>query len=140
MKKLLTGFLLTLSLANPTFVGAHPTQTTKDSWNPITIYNNTGKHIAYAMMGSYGGAVYGIEKDMTDVYHSGIGDQYATFQVAICKNNTSRDPHGCNDLEPLKPCSNGYYNANLIKSIVVNSLTSCIITCLDGGLTSCKQS
>jgi len=90
-------------------------------------------------MGVYGGATYAIKKGMSDVYHSGTGDQYATFDVGICKSITG-DGEGCAEFDAIRPCSNGHYNADLIKSIVVNSLTSCTITCLDGGTTSCKQS
>lgn len=108
------------------------------SWNRIEIYNNTGQAIAYVMMGVYGGAQYGIAAGGTDTYHSGIGDQYATFNVAAC-GKVDRD--AClNVTSQLKSCTDGHYNADLIRRIDVNSLSSCAVICNDGSTTSCKQS
>ena len=141
MKKIMIGFLCTFCFVCLAFAGSKEEYNTlqgKGHWNPITIYNNTGTDIAYVMSGIYGGVAYGIQTGMTDVYHSGTGDEFASFEVGVCKSMpTNGGP--CMEHQTVSPCVDGHYNADLIGSIQVNSLTSCSITCLDGGSTSCKQ-
>jgi hypothetical protein len=112
-------------------------------YNSITIYNNSGKDIAYVMMGVFGGAIYGIPSGEVDIYHSGDGDTFATFQVGIC-HGIHHDLFGwnCDSFELISNCSSQHYNAELIKSIYIKSANpnSCSITCSDGGTNSCKQS
>lgn len=111
--------------------------------NPITIYNNSGKDIAYIMMGTYGGAIYGIPSGKSDIYHSGDGDTYVAFQVGLCHGiHSSFFGWNCDSSELINNCSSQHYNAELIKAIYINSANpnACSVTCLDGGTESCKQS
>lgn len=132
--------LLALAVSIPVYAGFKSENPKKTgNWNAVTIFNNTGVDIAYTMMGSYGGAVYGIKSGLADVYHSGVGDEYAYFMVGVCNHMTNNGGR-CDQAGPQQVCPNAHYNADLIKAIYINSLTSCTVTCLDGGDTSCKQS
>lgn len=143
MKKTILSLLLLSVLTQSAYAGSKTDftkpQEAKGNYNPVVIYNRTGTDVAYVMNGSYGGAVYGIRKGASDVYHSGYGDTYATFDVGICDQ---MDINGgpCHQSRNIMNCSGGHYNADYIKSITINALNSCTITCLDGGSTSCKQS
>lgn len=113
--------------------------------NPITLYNNTNTPIRYSMVTFSWGAVYAIKRHSSDVYHSKYADEYMTIDVGECKNVAWDLWAGeiCTDEnpQPMQNCvDNVHYNGNLIKTITINSVNSCTVTCLDGGSTSCKQS
>jgi hypothetical protein len=110
--------------------------------NPITIYNHTKHHIVYEMstFGMFNGT-YTITRGGSDVYRSKEYDEYATFKVGYCKKVDWFFGYCEDDPSPLENCVNGeHYNADHIKTIHINSSTSCTVTCLDGSTTSCKQS
>lgn len=145
MKNIITTCLLVLFTSASIEALAAPKQSDSDVnrayWNPITIKNNTPYDIAYTMHSrSYLADMrYGIKKGATDTYHSGNGDKNATMIVAVCSWMT-RNGGGCSKVEPLtiSNCTGGvHYNAEQIKSIQINSLKSCEVTCLDGTKTSC---
>ena len=132
--------VLALSITLPVYAGFKSDTPKKvGNWNAITIFNNTDTDIAYTVMGAYGGAVYGIKSGLADIYHSGVGDEYAYFMVGTCQHMTNNGGR-CDQAGPQQVCPNSHYNADLIKAIYINSLTSCTVTCLDGSDTSCKQS
>jgi len=113
--------------------------------NPITLYNNTSTHVRYSMKTFSFSADYAIKRHSQDVYHTKYADEYLTIEVGECKNVEWKMFTGeiCRDEnpQPLQNCvANSHYNGNLIKTITINSLHSCTVTCLDGGTTSCKQS
>lgn len=138
MKKLILLFALLISA--PTFAGVktlNQTPGAQGTWNQITIFNQSNSDIAYVMNGKAGGAVYGIPKGEADIYHSGNGDERATFQTSTCQHmESSIFGYACNSYGSLNPCAAGHYNADQIKSIVISSPSSCTITCRDGN--NCK--
>lgn len=140
MKKIvLTITVLLISASLPLYAGVK-TAMPKGNWNPISIYNHTKADVAYEMDGSYGGAIYGIKAKNVDIYHSGTGDEYATFDVGAC-NELPNNGGACTKPDNVVSCTGTtHYNADLIKQIDIYSVTSCKITCLDGGDASCKQS
>lgn len=113
--------------------------------NPISVYNNTNTHIRYSMVTFSWDTDYVIKRHSSDVYHTKYADEYVTIAVGECKkvewNMFAGEICMDEDRQPLQNCvDNVHYNGNLIKTIAINSLNSCIVTCLDGGSTSCKQS
>jgi hypothetical protein len=147
MKNLIAAFFLVL-LANASVCASAAPELingniNKASWNPITIKNNTPYDLAFRVVSRsfYGDAMYGIKKGSTDIYHSGRGDTTATLLVGVCSWMV-KDGGLCTRVEPLTVanCFGGvHYNAEKIKSIQVNSLKSCVVTCLDGSKTSCVE-
>jgi|SRR5688572_25187785 len=139
MKKIIiTLFVITSFFSLPVFAGVKAERSNVNAkWNAITLYNNTNTDIAYLISGSYGGAVYGIKRGGNDIYHSGMGDEFASIKIGVCNGGVNRDQ--CPSFGPLAVCVDGHYNADYIKSIQINSLSSCTVTCLDGSPTSCKQ-
>jgi len=138
MKKILLSLSLCLIASTSALAGYQNSQDkTLGNWNRITIYNHTNQTIAYVMSGIFGGATYAIGANGTDIYHSGLGDEYAEVKVGGC---TQANKGSCTEPVNVAICSgDGHYNANRIKEVHINSLTSCAITCLDGGVTSCKM-
>jgi hypothetical protein len=112
----------------------------KAAFNPVTIYNDTDWDVVYVMRGMYGGAVYSLQRRGMAVYYSGVGDEYATFEVGVCHEMTQGEcalghyelPHNCVERR--------HFNADLMKSIELVSLTTCAVLCWDGGSESCRQS
>lgn len=113
------------------------------SSNKIMIYNDTDSDIAYVMMGTMSGAVYGLKRGANGIYVTGSNrfggtDAYTEIDVGVC---TQLNENGtCDAPGKLPACIAGHYNAELIKEVRVTSLTSCAVTCTDGSTTSCKQS
>lgn len=141
MKNNITVFILMLLISLPVYADSpsalRKSNESKASGNPIMIYNHTNTDIAYVMLGACGGFIYAIERGGMDLYHASTGDNYATFEVGICKNKIGSF---CYLYESLQNCVNNvHYNADHIKTIDVNSLTSCTVTCMDGSSTSCQQ-
>lgn len=138
MKKILLGLTLSLLASTSALAGFQSKQDAAlGNWNRITIYNHTNQHIAYVMSGMYGGATYYISPQGADTYHSGYGDEYAEVKVGLC-NQSQGD--SCTAPVNLNICSgSGHYNADHIKEVHINSLSSCSIICLDGSATSCRQ-
>lgn len=110
--------------------------------NPITIYNNTGQDLYYIILGTLGGAVYPIRSGRTDIYHSGAGDEFMKVEIGACHNIQGNFFPTCDDnpLNESASCSNGHYNADLVRAIYINAPNFCSIICNDGSTTSCKQS
>lgn len=113
------------------------------SGNKIVIYNDANTDIAYVMMGTMSGAVYGLRRGANGIYVAGSNrfggtDTYTEIDVGTC---TQLNDNGTCDAPGKMPaCIPGHYNAELIKEVRVTSLTSCTVTCTDGTTTSCKQS
>jgi hypothetical protein len=140
-KTILTScFALLIAVSANAVFATQSTTKVRGNNNPITVHNKTDTDIAYIMNTFSFSNTYAIKRGKVDVYHSKYGDEYLTVVVAPCK----RIENGvCMELDPqnLHNCvNNAHYNGNLIDTIMVNSLDSCTVTCLDGGTTSCKQS
>jgi hypothetical protein len=138
MKKIILFLLCLISL--PAFAGFKTLDQTpgpQGNYNQITIFNYTNTDIAYLMNGKIGGAVYGIPQGEADTYHSGMGDERATFWIGTCHHMVpNRFGYACDSHENLNQCTSGYYNADQIKTITIHSPSSCTITCRDGN--NCK--
>jgi hypothetical protein len=108
--------------------------------NSVSIKNNTNKDVVYRMLSSSAANIYyGVKHGRSAKYHTKPGDRHMTFEVGVCKH-LNKLTGLCVDFDSitLNNCVGGAnYNADHIKSITVNSLTSCAITCDDGGSSSC---
>jgi hypothetical protein len=105
----------------------------------ILIFNHTDKNIGYQVKepSIFPDRVYQIPMGESDDYRTKFSDENMAFMVGIC---TDMGHFSCNDYDLLSfvRCTpNKTYNGNLIRSIDVNTLNSCTVTCLDGGTTSC---
>ncbi len=111
--------------------------------NKIIVYNDADSDIAYVMMGTMSGAVYGLKRGANGVYVTGSNrfggtDAFTEIEVGVCSQLNENGT--CDAPGKMPACIAGHYNADLIKEIRVTSLTSCVVTCTDGTSTSCKQS
>lgn len=105
--------------------------------SPINIVNNTGKDVAYIMSAPGLNAIYGILSGEMSAYHPKSWDEFSTVEVGLCK---LIEDDVCVEVESLSNCvNNARYNAYHIKSIQINSITSCTVKCADGSATSCRQ-
>ncbi len=104
--------------------------------NAITLLNNSDKDILYTMRTFSFDNIYDIRRGGSDTYHSKNADEYVTVEIAEWTpapgdKYAHKEFHNCVNLV--------HYNADLIKTIRINSINSCTVTCLDGGTTSCRQ-
>ena len=143
MKKIIAASFLGLLVSLPIYAGNGAELKESDSrgnGNPITIYNKTDADVAYVMETFFFDAIYYINKGSQGVYKSKYADEYVTVDVGEPLHDNNGNIVGV-DYNSLHNCvGNVHYNGNLIRSIEINSLNSCTVTCLDGGSTSCKQS
>jgi hypothetical protein len=113
----------------------------RGSWNPVSVYNNTDEYLRYIIStpNDIMSGFYSIAPRKIDVYHSKGSDATAKIIVYNCFKTVCYNKqcycdgvvYYCRDSRDL------VYNLDLVKSIVISSPTNCIITCLDGSLTSC---
>lgn len=145
MKKSITALLIsTLVILSAVAFGNTTLNQSVDSrgnWNPVSVYNNTDEYLVYGMSTPNGrvDTAYGILPRKTDVYHSKGSDTTAKIIVYNCFKTVcnSRVCYCAGIVYYCRDSRDRVYNLDLVKSIVINSPTNCIITCLDGSLTSC---
>lgn len=107
--------------------------------NDILIFNHTDKNLAYqflepSIMPNF---VYQIPMGESEVYHTKFSDEKMTLMIGVC---TDMGHFSCNEYDYysfVRCTPNKKYNGNLVRSVDINSLTSCTVTCLDGTTTSC---
>ncbi|MDQ2994482.1 MAG: hypothetical protein M3R00_06000 [Pseudomonadota bacterium] len=122
-------------------VYAGSSTTTKSMFNDVAVTNSTDKDIAYRVLTPTGpNNLYGVKRGKNDVYHAKTnGDKNATFEIGECKRINKITGFCVEfDASTLHNCVNDMrYDAYLVRSIQFNSLTSAVVTCIDGGTTSC---
>lgn len=124
------------------FADIHELDTERTPLNKVKIINNTKKDIGYVVVSASANSdiLYGIKAHKTDTYHAkATGDVNATVKVALC-NKINKLTGVCNEyvFSSVKNCLNeSRYDFYKVKSVKVNSLDDCVITCNDGGKTSC---
>lgn len=138
MRKTLAALLLVCFIGSPAYAAdkAEP-NTTRGNWNPVLIANNTNSDFFYVMETFAFDSIYEIKAHRQEVYHSKYADEYVTFRIGTGK---SRENNQGMEYDLQNCVNNVHYNGNLISSIEITSPTSCKVTCLDGGTTSCRQS
>lgn len=108
------------------------------NWDKVYIHNLTNNDLAYEIHGSsiFNG-IYGIQKQGTDVYHAGSGDDFAYIRVGICSNY--QFPDHCEEFQNLNSCVTSHYDINQVSDITINPDMHCDVKCRDGSSTSCKR-
>lgn len=112
----------------------------KSITNTVHVANNSDKDIAYRVLsGSTSDNLYGVKRGKRDNYHAKFGDENTTFEIGECKRINSITGL-CLELDAssMNNCVGGkHYDAYKIKTITINSATSCSVTCHGGGSSSC---
>lgn len=123
---------VSLSVSTAIFASQAEQSKVRSFWNPVMIYNDAPYDIEYAFYSPTGGHFYFVERGKTDVYHSGVADKRVSLLVAACTevNNQGKCVNVITHVAP------GYYNAELIKAIHVNSVYDAKVMCY-GGVASC---
>lgn len=142
-------YLLALSLVSlsaltfsPAFAENNANETERSVLNDVKIINSTAKDIGYVIISASSNSdnLYGIRAKKTDTYHAkATGDVNATIKLAECKK-INKVTGICSEFaaNTVKNClSEARYDFYKVKSVKISSLDSCIITCNDGGNTSC---
>jgi hypothetical protein len=110
--------------------------------NKVKIINDTPRDIGYIIISDSTNPdnVYGVRSKKSDTYHAkATGDMMATMKVGACKK-INKATGICSEFkaDSAKNClRDARYDFYKVKSIKISSLDSCIITCNDGGRTSC---
>ena len=110
--------------------------------NNVKIINSTAKDIGYMIISASTNSdnLYGVKAKKTDTYHAkATGDVNATIKVAEC-NKINKVTGICStfNADSVKNCvSEARYDFYKVKSVKISSLDTCVITCNDGGNTSC---
>lgn len=132
MKKFIFISVLAITMTTPLF--AHKNNA-KAYWNAVTLYNESPSTIRYTfstwLTNWPWNKTYTIKPGETDVYHSGMGDEYDVLHIRGCIKESAKG-ECLTYVDREYPC-----NSELIKSIRIKSLLDIEITCLDGGSTSC---
>lgn len=110
--------------------------------NKVKIINSTSKDIGYMIISASTNAdnLYAVKAKKTDTYHAkATGDVNATIKVAAC-NKINKVTGICSEYnaDTVMNCvSEARYDFYKVKSVNISSLNSCVITCNDGGDSSC---
>lgn len=143
MKKYLAALLLSSLFTGSVFANTDllqdKSQRFSGNLNNILIFNHTDKNLAYQIKepSIFPNSVYQIPTGESDVYHTKFSDEKFTFIIGIC---TDMGHFTCNEYDYysfVRCTPNKKYNGNLVRSIDIDSLTTCSVTCLDGSTTSC---
>lgn len=110
--------------------------------NKVKIINNTAKDLGYVIISASNNTdnLYGVKAKKSDTYHAkATGDVNATIKIALC-NKINKVTGVCSEFaaNSVKNCvSEARYDFYKVKSVKIDSLDSCVITCNDGDKTSC---
>ncbi len=135
MKRLLSIVCLAALLSSSSALAHHKSvgegsHKHRDYWNPITVHNFAPYAVYYSINNDVD---YLLDRNETDIYHSGVGDQRAFIVFRGC---SERNPNGecVTYISHMLP---DYYNAEKIATINIKSVLEADITCVDGTTTSC---
>jgi hypothetical protein len=108
--------------------------------NDVHVANNSDKDIAYRVLSSSASDnLYGIKRGKRDTYHAKYGDENTTFEIGECKRINSITGLCLEfDANSMTNCVSGiHYDAYKIRTVTINSASSCSVTCHGGGSSSC---
>ena len=148
MKKytsLLSLLILSSLYISPVLADKNDADNDRTVLNKVKIINNTSKDSGYVIISASDNTdlIYGIKAKKSDTYHAkATGDVNATIKVAQC-NKINKVTGVCNEYtaNSMKNCvKESRYDFYKVKSVKINSLGSCSVTCNDGDTTSCLAS
>jgi len=138
MKKWIIALSLTTLLSSSAIL-AHNAVTNNPSknrayWNPITLNNYAPYGILYRFyLDRLPNAIYFIDKNGTDIFHTGAGNKRSWFAVQAC---TKTDSNGkC--IMSVRHFLPNPYNAEEIATINIKAVDDIEVICRDGSSTSC---
>jgi hypothetical protein len=102
-------------------------------WNPVMVYNDAPYDVQYSVNSAIAGQFYYLNKGARDVYHAGINDTRVYLVVGAC-TEVNKAGECASVITHRFP---NLYNAELISAIRIKSVANVVVTCLDGGATSC---
>ncbi len=143
MKKWLAALLLTSVItssaqAEMDFFG-EKTHRFSGNLTDIIIFNHTDKNVAYQFLepSIFPDTVYQVPMGESEIYHTKFSDEKMTLMIGICTDMGHFSCSGYDYYSFVRCTPNKLYNGNQVRSIDINSLSSCTVTCLDGTTTSC---
>ncbi len=143
MKKCLAALLLTSLFNLPVHAEMNffgdKTQRFSGNLTDIIIFNHTDKNLAYQFLepSIFPDSVYQIPMGESEIYHTKFSDEKMTLMIGVCTDMGHFTCSGYDYYSFVRCTPNKKYNGNLIRSIDINSLSTCTVTCLDGTATSC---
>ncbi|MBX9587053.1 MAG: hypothetical protein K2X50_07315 [Gammaproteobacteria bacterium] len=139
---LLSLILLTALNLSSAMASTAAIDTDRTPLNKVKIINNTAKDIGYIIISASTNTdlLYGVKAKKSDTYHAkATGDVNATVKVALC-GKINKVTGVCSQFvaNSVKNCvGEARYDFYKVKSVKIDSLDSCIITCNDGDKASC---
>ena len=139
MKSLMVAICLFLMVAQSVQAADIP-ETSRDYFNPITVFNDTDYSLVYGFpylpefqVSNMNRNDYPFKKATSEVFVNPWGNHGVQIAVAAC---LKRDKFGyCSDLR----CglSTQFYDLEFVKTIHIKSLYDFEVSCVDGSSTSC---